>query len=379
MEIDDAQAAAEEILKQLDLEKNLLKNSFGIVTCYSEFIDSGALEAICKKLPFDVIGGTVLSNENSGAIGQMMLSAMVLTSDDVNFSCGISGDIDQNSVESLDKEIAGVYNKIAANAKEKPALLVAFTSLFFNIAGDLIVEAFDKASGAAPLFGTIASDHTVQYEKVKAIYNGKAFDKGIAVAAFWGNIDPKFYVASISEDKVLKQKAVITKSKGNILIEVNGVPAGEYMRSLGLSPESLTNYNAVPFMVTFEGNLEPTARGIFHLTDDGNFVCGGSMPVGASLSVGSISHDEVLATTEKLLISALNEKQGDGMLAFSCIARNMILGMDSDAEMNIVKKILGYKVPHGCNYSSGEICPVYNKDGKLQNRFHNYTFIACYF
>jgi hypothetical protein len=95
--------------------------------------------------------------------------------------------------------------------------------------------------------------------------------------------------------------------------------------------------------------------------------------------VGSISHDEVLDTTEKLLRKAVEEKSDGSMLLFSCIARNMILGMDSEAELGAVKKILGDKIPHSCNYSSGEICPIYDKNGKLRNRFHNYTFIACYF
>jgi hypothetical protein len=378
MEIDDVEAASAEILKQLDLEKNLLKNSFGILTCFADYIDSGAVEAVCKKLPFEVIGGTVLANECSGEIGQMMLSVMVLTSDDIKFSCALSGEIDQQDISSLDREIAAAYNKASSAFGEKPSLLFTFTPLFFNIAGDFIVDAFDKASGGTPLFGTLASDHTVGYEKVRSIYNGKAYDKRIAVAAFFGEVNPDFYIASVSYDKVLKQRAFITKSKGNILIEVNGVPAGEYMRSIGLSPENLTNYNAVPFMVTFKDSAEPTARGIFHLTEDGNYVCGGIMPEGAVLSVGTISHDEVLSTTQKLLSGHDKEEKYGGMLTFSCIARNMILGMDSEAEMGVVKKMLP-KIPHTCNYSSGEICPVYDKNGKLQNRFHNYTFVACKF
>jgi hypothetical protein len=336
------------------------------------------MEAVCKKLPFDVIGGTVLSNENSKEIGEMMLSVMVLTSDDVKFSCALSGEINHDEPGSIDGEIAGAYGKAASVFEGKPSLLFMFAPLFFHIAGDFIVEAFDKATGGVPLFGTISSDNTAQYEKVRAIYNGKSYDKRIAVAAFYGNVSPKFYITSLSNDKILKNKAVITKSKDNVLIEVNGIAAGEYMRSLGLSTDNLNNYNAIHFMVTFKNGAEPTARGIFQFTRDSEYVCGGVMPEGADLRIGTISHDEVISTTTELLNRISKDEKYGGMLMFSCIARNMILGMDLDAEMTIVKKMLE-TIPHSCNYSNGEICPVYDKNGNLQNRFHNYTFVACQF
>ncbi|MCL2809917.1 MAG: hypothetical protein FWD24_07645, partial [Treponema sp.] len=58
-EIDDVDAAISEILSQLDLEHSLMKNSIGILHCYHEFIDSGAVKTLSEKLPFDIIGITV--------------------------------------------------------------------------------------------------------------------------------------------------------------------------------------------------------------------------------------------------------------------------------------------------------------------------------
>ena len=57
-EVDDVQAAVAEITAALDLEKNLLKNSLGVISCFSDFEETGVLKAICDSLPFDCIGST---------------------------------------------------------------------------------------------------------------------------------------------------------------------------------------------------------------------------------------------------------------------------------------------------------------------------------
>ncbi|MDR2665828.1 MAG: hypothetical protein LBC21_06080, partial [Oscillospiraceae bacterium] len=50
-ELDDPQAAAAEILSQLDLAA-LPENNVGIVTFYQDAHETGVLEAITKALPF---------------------------------------------------------------------------------------------------------------------------------------------------------------------------------------------------------------------------------------------------------------------------------------------------------------------------------------
>ena len=56
--IDDAQDAVNEALITLNLENNLLKNSLGIISCFSGFEETGVLKAICNAMPFDCIGST---------------------------------------------------------------------------------------------------------------------------------------------------------------------------------------------------------------------------------------------------------------------------------------------------------------------------------
>ncbi|MDR3233608.1 MAG: hypothetical protein LBT46_08110, partial [Planctomycetaceae bacterium] len=81
-EIDDPDVAAAEITEQLK-DKKLLKNSVGIIACYFEFIETGVVEAICKTLPFDVIGCSVMGSAVNAAGSMEQLSLTILTGDDV--------------------------------------------------------------------------------------------------------------------------------------------------------------------------------------------------------------------------------------------------------------------------------------------------------
>lgn len=46
-EIDDAGQAVAEITQQLEEAGALLKNTFGIISCYAEFVESGVVSALC--------------------------------------------------------------------------------------------------------------------------------------------------------------------------------------------------------------------------------------------------------------------------------------------------------------------------------------------
>jgi len=87
-EIDDIDAAVAEILKPLDLQKQRLKNSVGILMFHPSFLETGVIKAVSEALPFDSIGCTTSYLAAPGAIADMMLTVTVLTSDDVAFKAG---------------------------------------------------------------------------------------------------------------------------------------------------------------------------------------------------------------------------------------------------------------------------------------------------
>ncbi len=375
-EIDEADVAVEEILSQLNLAKNLCAHSVGIISCYSEFVESGVYEALCGKLPFDVIGATTAICAVPGACDQLMLSLTVLTSDTLSFSTAVSAPLPGAWEAGVD----AAYREAAKGFSGVPSMLMTFVSLLQDVGNDALIARLGDLSGHAPNFGTVTVDHTMDYHTASILLNGKSYNQSLALLLIYGDITPRFYLAAISENKVMKQKAMITKSANNILMEVNNIPIIQYMESLGLVENGkIEGMNTIPFIVDYNDGTKPLARAIFALTPDGNAVCGAEMPQGATLSVGAIDYEDVLQTAEKTVRQALAAQEKQGIILFSCLSRLFALGVETMDEMNKVQSLLDGNMPYQFSISGGEICPVYDAGGKPINRFHNNTIIACAF
>jgi len=371
-EIDDVEFAVSEILEQLDLSR-LCKNSIGLLSCYSEFIDTGIVKELCNRLPFDVIGCTTLGNSTNGNFGMLELNLMVLTGDDVEFSSAVSASLS----DKQDAPLRSMYSKMSEKISD-PSLMIAYMPLMFNVAGEVFLDILNDASNGLPVFGTLAVDHTADYHESKVIYNGDTYTDVVSAVIVSGNVSPKFLIASVSDEKTLKQKTIITDSDANILKEVNGSPVIEYMESLGLTRNGqIEGPSTIPFVVDFNDGTKPVIRAIFAQTPEGYAVCGGTMPINSTLSIGSIGYDDVIETTGKIIDEIAQDGQSGAVIMFSCIGRNYALGTSVKDEMKAVEEAFGKTRTYQMTYSGGEICPLYDSDKKTVNRFHNDTIVVC--
>ncbi|MDR2742199.1 MAG: FIST C-terminal domain-containing protein [Treponema sp.] len=375
LEVDDPDMAAAEILEQIDIS-GLRKSSLGILTCYTDFIDSGAIRTICAALPFDVIGITTAGTAVPGMTGEMSLGLLVLTSDDTDFFTGAA----ELTGKDIDGPICNAYQETCTKHPGQPAMILTFVPFINDLGGEIIALSLDKASGGIPIFGSLAIDSSVDYSLNRSIYNGEACEKNLVFALLYGDLHPSFFVTSFSEDKIQKQRGVITKSKDNILMEVNNMPVLDYLQSIGIQHKGGTwAVSLFPFVIDYNDGTKPVARSIYLLTKEGYAACGGNMPENVTLAVGGIDYSDVIRTTGETLERIL-EKKNDGsscILMFSCLTRYFVLEANSTAEMDKIRDTLTDSSGYIFSYSGGEICPVYTEKGYTVNRFHNCTFIAC--
>ncbi|MDR0402112.1 MAG: FIST C-terminal domain-containing protein [Treponema sp.] len=374
-EIDDPKAAVAEILALLDLEDQMLKHSIGLVSCYAEFINSGVVAALADALPFPIVGITTIAAVVPGGQGEMLLSLTVLTADDVEFVIGVT---DPFSGED-EAPFRAAWEKTGAGRPDKPALMLSFAPLLMNVAADFYAEVWTNITGNVPNFGTLAVDHNQDYHESQTIMGGETWRDRYVFVLCYGKLEPKFFVGGVSEETAFREKGVVTSSLGNLLKEVNGVSVHEYLTGLGIPQDdqgSLMGINSYPFILDFKDGAQPVIRVMFAVTPDGFAVCGGKMPVGATLTVGTINGDEVLNTTAAVLGQALKAAEGKIMLIFSCIGRYFAQGFNIHAEMDKTREILK-DTPFSLVYSGGELCPVYGKDGSRTNRSHNDTMVIC--
>jgi hypothetical protein len=372
-EIDEIDEAIKEIKSQIDF-KALKKNSGGIIFCHIDFIDSGMVAALCKELPFGVIGMTSMAGADERGYGLFDLTLAVLTSDEVTFEVGMTGNINQNNYKA---ELDKLYKDMRAGVKSDPAMIFTFMPYMRGVSGYEVVAAMDKACNGIPMWGSITNNIDFNYETVQTVCNGKNLPAGVAMMFVSGPVKPEFIVSSIPERNIANNRAVITKSEGAVLYEVNDMPILEYLAKIGLviTKENITT---TPLMLYYGGAKEPVALGFYTLFEDGSVLTGGEMPVGTSVAVGSIDAEGIFESAENGIRRILQHKDRRAALLLPCVTRYIMLAPDQERELRLIEEKLGKGGgAYMMGYSGGEICPMPGADGKLRNRFHNYTFCAC--
>ena len=372
-EADELQYAMEEIQEHIDFSL-LKKNSCGILLCHMDFIESGMVTALCEALPFPAIGMTSMASADARGHSLFELTLTVLTSDDVTFEVGMTDNITRVNYQ---QEVENLYAELRSRVPSDPAMILTLAPHVYDVAGYEVLAVMDAACNGIPIWGSITSGVDFAYEAVQTVCNGKHLQRGLAMMLLHGPVEPKFVVSSLPERNITNNRAIITKSKGSTLYEINGMPVLDYLATVGLVINK-ENITTTPFMVYYEADKQPVALGFYTLFDDGSVLTGGELPEGTSFAVGSIDAEGIVDSAQTALKQMLTYQERQATLLFPCVTRYIMLAPQQERELNLIGESLGKSgSPFMMGYSGGEICPMPGPDGTLRNRFHNYTFSAC--
>jgi len=375
-EVDDVDDGIAELLGQINLG-TLKKNSVGLITCHSDFTNSSFVGELCKKLPFETIGMTTIASANKHGKGMFSLSLTVLTSDDIVFETAMAKSLEPSNC--YDK-VKAAYSEAAKKLPSEPSMILTFFPYINDISGTQMQKNFDKICGGIPFWGSIASSPDVQTGHWFVFHNGEIDSKGLAMILLHGPVNPEFIVISMPSENIRKTRGRITSSDGCCLKEIDGIPVLKYMENIGITIQKEVPV-AIPIMVYYEGSAEPVALAIYSVNDDKSLMCAGEVPEGAAVAIGEITVESTLASTAECMERVKKTGKQGGAMFLPCITRYIMLTPIHDREMSLVieKMENGNYMPFSMAYSGGEICPVKDRIGELQNRFHNFSFIACVF
>ena len=371
-EVDDPDVALTEIKSQLGKKIELLAHSVGIIMCHSEFIATGVLRHICENLPFDLAGVTTSSQAVNDEVGELMLTIFVMTSDDVWFKAGVT----ENLGDEVDSQIKDSYDKVSSGETEMPKLVLAFPPFGLH-AGDIYVRAWGKVTPDTPVFGTHAIDDTVSFSECETIYNGGSYKAAMAFVLCYGNMNPRFLVATFTKNNAVSSKASVTKAAGNCVFEINNDIALKYFEDRGF----VESVKFIPFMIDFLEREDydgvPVIRGHAAFTDEGAAIFYGDVDEGSTFTLLTTdAADIVSATCQK--VKEMNALPGiNGALLFPCVVRRVaLLGINKPLlELQSTKDLIRPEIPFMMGYAGGEICPTSIKGGAVTNRFHNHSLV----
>jgi hypothetical protein len=372
-EIDDPEAAVAGLLGQIDLEGGLLKNSVGLVACYYEFVETGVVSALCERLPFDVVGCTVLGSAVNAGHDLEQLSLSILTSDDVTFATSFSAPIAKDNIkEPIEDAYCEAREKLAGD----PSFIIVIGPIMTDVGGESMLRSLEAASGGVPIFGTLSNDTSLTYENSRVFVNGQAHKSKMALILMRGNIYPRFFTTSISGKNIQSQTALVTEAEGNLLKKVDNMPTVDYLARVGVQTHGLAAVTTLPFLIDYGDGTKPIALSMNAITPEGVY-CAGEVPVGAKIAMADVDYGSVLETAEttvRLALEEIGKNGGSCILAIPCFARGLIISPNTGDEMQKTRELVGTSVPFMLIYSGGEICPVYNARRELLNRFHNLTY-----
>jgi hypothetical protein len=253
-----------------------------------------------------------------------------------------------------------------------------------EITGDDYRGALNGLSGGVPVFGSIAFTHAVDFKGVKTCFNGVEYDDAMALLMFWGNINPRFFLSTIPEERFLNHEAIITDSYKNRIRRINGIPALEYLESVGLvAGGKITGIASFP-LILHNNDGSRVIRTIYG-EENGELLCSGAVPDHTSLEICFCDKEFVVESARQtakdcarwLESGESGADQGtESALVISCAARRWTLGTDIYSEIREIDAGLA-ELPYHFAYSSGEFCPVTNKNGELVNYFFNYSLCIC--
>ena len=374
-EIDNHDIALNEIKTQLDSKITLQSSTAGIVLCNTEFIHSGTAEYICAGLPFDIAGITTSSQSVNDEAGELIFTLFVMTSDDIQFVTGVTGGLTTDVYEPS----KNAYEAAAAGQSELPKLILAFPPFMLEkFSSDLYIETWNRILPGVPLFGSLAIDDTATFSECSTIYNDKVTKDTMPFILCYGNIHPRFIVATLSEVSGISLRAEVTKAKDNIVYEINNIITRDFfMESLGI-PESMLS---IPLLIDLPSKDDydgiPVIREQSSVTAEGAGVFGGNIEVGSKLSVLKADEESIISTSLQGL-NKLNNMEGvNGALIFSCVSRRIkLMGVNKPlAEMQLAKDTIRTDIPFMMGGAGGELCPTSVKEGVAFNRTHEFSMV----
>ncbi|WP_034261728.1 FIST signal transduction protein [Altibacter lentus] len=237
---------------------------------------------------------------------------------------------------------------------------------FFN--GDELVTHLEKKLGPDKLFfGGMAGDDW----KLNGTYvftEKEETDRGIVALVLNGDaIEIKGM--AITGWKPMGISRTVTKSKGNLLHEIDGIPAVEmYLKYLGRTDlEDKIGYDVLkelsfeyPFIVERENN-ETILKSPMKINQDENALFMDiEMPVGTKFWFTKPPElDIVEEVLDKVnLLKGNPDEQADALLVFSCAGRQPVLGPLVNEENDGLAKV--WKTPMAGFFTYGEIGRSYN-------------------
>ncbi|MDP9189090.1 MAG: FIST C-terminal domain-containing protein, partial [Actinomycetota bacterium] len=169
--------------------------------------------------------------------------------------------------------------------------------------------------------------------------------------------------------------AIVTRSDGRRILALDGRPAEEvYLEAIGhprrgLSDSEFERLAALHPVAQLElgGRVRP--RHVRGRSPGGGLRCATAIPENATVAFGEQSRHGILSSARAASQDALAPLRGGARaaLVFDCAARRSVLGIDPQAEVDVLTSVPGSNRPLVGLYTRGEVARTRGASGDLNH------------
>jgi hypothetical protein len=386
-ELEYPEKAIEIILADIEAQGGIIGEAIGIMMCPYEFLSSGFCAYISERLDFPVLGASTTLCATSGKISHYQFSMMVICSDTLIIRAGLSdslnllGDNSEAEVRRhIDSCFINLYESLTRDLYENPSLFIPFMPVLKAYSDNRLAKLL-FADHKEPFFGAFAVDTypTNRKSSPMVFYNGEYYDDRAALLMIHGDIKPHFYIEDMRKVNIANRDAIITKSEGNILFEVNNKPLFDFLSSMDIVDEKnmLFSVNTNPFIL-YDPNMNKYSPRIVHeVFPDGSMLFNAAMPEGITIRIGKLDVEDIAVGAKRIFDEIISREDLNGVIVFSCLNRQLNLGYEELLEATLLDDLLKERsIPFFYAFCGGEIIPSWNHENGFTNQLYNFSLVA---
>ncbi len=251
-----------------------------------------------------------------------------------------------------------------------------------NINGSELVKGLNsKLNQKVSITGGLAGDQAYFAETV--IIHNQPGVKNIVLAIGFYSENMLVGYGSLGGWDSFGVDRLVTKSKANVLFELDGQPAlALYKKYLGTHAANLPS-SALLFPLSFLPNdsLTPIVRTILSVDEtNGSMVFAGDIPEGHYVRLMKANFEKLIEGAfgaAEMAKTGFKDMEPDLAILISCVGRKLVMKQRVEEELENVREVMGASTVFTGFYSYGEICPVNPVEKRCE--LHNQTMTVTVF
>ncbi|MFA9374353.1 MAG: FIST signal transduction protein [Poseidonibacter sp.] len=313
-----------------------------------------------------IVGSSTSGNINASEVSSYEIIATAISFEKSSIEVASICFNEEDDVEELSKELVSKLKQ--ENLKH---IFVISDGLLIN--GSSLTRGINKVTKNISVTGGMAGDGD-KFEETYVVVDTQSNQRTIVAVGFYGN-DLTIDTGCFAGWSEFGAQRIITKSKDNILYEIDNEPALDlYKKYLGSLASDLPNSGLrFPLSIKKDENSSEVIRTLLGINEeDKSITFAGDVPVGYKARLMKADIDLLIegAGEAAKSIKQTNDKTALGLVV-SCVGRKIVMNYLVDDELEAVQNILGKNVVLSGFYSYGEIAPF--KNNKINCELHNQT------